>query len=37
MLGYQALHIDYLKGSGLNQFEFDMTLYGPVFGINALF
>jgi hypothetical protein len=37
MLGYQALHVDYLKGSGLNQFEFDMTLYGPVFGISALF
>jgi hypothetical protein len=37
MLGYKALHVDYLKGSGLNQFEFDMTLYGPVFGVSARF
>jgi hypothetical protein len=37
MLGYKALHVDYVKGSGLNEFEFDMTLYGPVFGVTAHF
>jgi hypothetical protein len=37
MLGYKALHVDYTKGSGHNQFEFDMTLYGPVFGVSARF
>lgn len=37
MLGYKALHVDYVKGSGLNEFEFDMTLYGPVFGVSARF
>ena len=37
MIGYKALHVDYIKGSGLDQFEFDMTLYGPVFGITARF
>jgi hypothetical protein len=37
MVGYKALHVDYSKGSGLNEFGFDMTLYGPVFGVSARF
>ena len=25
------------KGSGTSQYEYDMTMYGPVFGVTARF
>ena len=37
MAGYRALYVDYSKGSGLNQYEFNMTIYGPVLGLTARF
>ena len=37
MIGYKALSVDYVKGSGLSQYEYDMTMYGPIFGITARF
>jgi hypothetical protein len=37
MIGYKALFVDYSKGSGLTHYEFDNTLYGPVFGVTARF
>ena len=37
MLGYKALSVDYSKGSGLTQYEYDMAMYGPIFGITARF
>jgi len=37
MLGYKALSVDYSKGSGLTHYEYDMTMYGPIFGITARF
>ena len=35
MLGYKALYVDYATGSGLTRYEYDMTMYGPIFGITA--
>ena len=37
MIGYKALNANYSKGSGLNHYEYDMTIYGPVLGITARF
>ena len=37
MVGYKALQVDYSQGSGLTHYEYDMTMYGPVFGITARF
>jgi hypothetical protein len=37
MAGYRALYVDYSKGSGLNQYEFNMTMHGPIIGITARF
>ena len=37
MIGYKALNVDYSKGSGITQYEYDMTMYGPIFGITARF
>ena len=37
MLGYKALYVDYSKGSGLSQYEYDVTMHGPIFGITAKF
>ena len=35
MLGYKALFVDYSKGSGLTQYEYDMTMHGPIIGVTA--
>lgn len=35
MIGYKALYVDYSQGSGLNQYEYNMTMYGPIFGVTA--
>lgn len=35
MIGYKALYVDYVEGSGLSEYEFEMTMHGPVFGITA--
>lgn len=37
MLGYRAISVDYSKGSGLSTYEYNMTMYGPIFGITARF
>lgn len=37
MAGYKALYANYSQGTGLSQYEYDMTLYGPVFAITARF
>ena len=37
MIGYKALNANYSKGSGLNHYEYDITIYGPVLGITARF
>ena len=34
LAGYRAVGIDYETGSGLSKFVYDVTLSGPVFGIN---
>jgi hypothetical protein len=37
MLGYRALYVDYSQGSGLNHYEYNMTMHGPIFGLTARF
>jgi hypothetical protein len=32
-VGYRAVYQDYATGSGLNRFEFDVTMHGPVVGL----
>jgi hypothetical protein len=33
-LGYRALYWDYDTGSGEDQFEWNTTMHGPIFGVN---
>lgn len=35
VVGYKALNVDYSQGSGLTHYEYDMTMYGPIFAITA--
>jgi hypothetical protein len=35
--GYRALSWDYSDGSGLNKFEWDVTLHGPILGLVVTF
>jgi len=35
--GYRASHQDFEDGSGARKFEWDMTLHGPVVGLNIRF
>jgi hypothetical protein len=37
MLGYRALSVDYSQGSGLNHYEYNMTIHGPILGVTARF
>jgi hypothetical protein len=37
MIGYKAFYVDYAQGSGRTQYEFDMTMHGPIFGVSARF
>ncbi len=37
MIGYQALNADYSTGSGLDQYVWNVTIYGPILGITARF
>jgi hypothetical protein len=37
MLGYKALSVNYSQGSGLSQYEFNMTMHGPIIGLTARF
>jgi hypothetical protein len=37
LAGYRALHQKYEDGNGRNQFEWDMTLHGPVVGLTLTF
>ena len=32
--GYRALYQDYEEGSGLDYFRYDVTIHGPVVGLN---
>ena len=34
-VGYKALFIDFSQGSGLTQYEYDMMIFGPIFGVTA--
>jgi hypothetical protein len=36
-LGYRALDVDYDEGSGADLFEFDVTMSGPIVGLNFQF
>jgi hypothetical protein len=35
MVGYKALYVDYSTGSGLTRYQYDMTMFGPIFGVTA--
>lgn len=35
MVGYKALYVDYSTGSGLTRYQYDMTMFGPIFGLTA--
>jgi hypothetical protein len=37
LAGYRALCQDYKSGSGSNEFEWDMTMHGPVLGLALVF
>ena len=37
MAGYRALYVDYSQGSGVSQYEYKMTMHGPVLGLTARF
>jgi len=37
MVGYKALFVNYSQGSGLTHYEYDMTMFGPIFGVTARF
>jgi hypothetical protein len=37
VIGYKALNVDYSQGSGLTHYEYDMTMYGPIFALSARF
>jgi hypothetical protein len=37
MIGYKALYVDYSQGSGLNHYEYNMNMHGPIIGLTAQF
>lgn len=37
VIGYKALYVDYVQGSGLSRYEFDMLQHGPVVGMSVRF
>lgn len=37
VIGYKALYVDYVQGSGLSRYEFDMLQHGPVLGLGVRF
>ena len=37
ILGYRALYTDYSRGSGSNEFEYDLLQHGPVMGLSMRF
>ncbi len=37
VIGYKALYVDYVQGSGLSRYEFDMLQHGPVLGLSVRF
>ena len=37
VLGYKALYVDYVQGSGRTRYEFDMLQHGPVLGLSIRF
>ncbi len=36
-IGYKALYADYEKGSGLSEYEYKITLHGPILGVSVKF
>jgi hypothetical protein len=36
-VGYRAISADYLTGSGIDTFKYDITNFGPVFGVSYTF
>lgn len=37
VIGYKALYVDYVQGSGRSRYEFDMLQHGPVVGMSVRF
>lgn len=37
VIGYKALYVDYVQGSGRSRYEFDMLQHGPVIGMSVRF
>jgi len=37
VLGYRALDVDYEQGSGLNKYEYDVLMHGPLVGLTVGF
>lgn len=37
VLGYRALDVDYEQGSGLNKYEYDVLMHGPIVGLTVGF
>jgi hypothetical protein len=37
LIGYKALYVDYVQGSGRTRYEFDMLQHGPVLGLSIRF
>jgi hypothetical protein len=35
--GYRALYADYQRGAGTTEYEYDMTMHGPILGLTARF
>jgi hypothetical protein len=35
VLGYRALDVDYEQGSGLNKYEYDVLMHGPIVGLTV--
>lgn len=36
-VGYKALYADYVKGSGLSEYEYKITMHGPILGLSVKF
>ena len=37
VVGYRALSVDYEKGSGVNEYRYDVLQHGPILGLTAKF
>ena len=37
MIGYKALYVDYVQGSGITRYGYNILEYGPILGVSARF